>query len=472
VAADGWSLRVRDVAQVRDTFEKERQRVRVNGQPAIVLMPKKKRAADALDLIQRIKQVMAAFEPRAREAGMTLVLCWDQSHWIERRLNVMTSNMIQGGLLILGALFVFLDWRLAAVAMFGVPISFATAMLGASLLDVSINMMTLLAFIVVLGMLDDDSVVVAENIYRHLEMGKSPTRAAIDGAKEVALPVIASVATVASAYLPFMLVGGLWAKFLMAFPIVVILCFAASLLEAFCIMPAHVMELLRFGRPVERQGRRFYRALAGMYRRALAWTILYRYRFMALFLLFIVVTASLVFWRLKLVLFPEGTLEQFIVQVEMTQGTPLERTEAALASIESSLSALPEGVVNATLTSAGMTFDEWDRVRRGTQRGQIWVFMASGQSVETAEVDVVLQRIREDLASFEGFKKMSVWGLSQRVSRVTTGNRIPSHAWPENPSQRAQSREDYLETHGGQRGGLRRAQHGHSALAPRQTSLT
>jgi multidrug efflux pump subunit AcrB len=406
--ADDSSLHVRDVAQVRETFEKERQRVRVNGQPAIVLMPRKKRTADALDLIQRIKRVTAEFEPRAREAGMALVLCWDQSHWIERRLNVMTSNMVQGGLLILAALFVFLDWRLAAVAMLGVPISFATAMIGASLLEVSINMMTLLAFIVVLGMLDDDSVVVAENIYRHLEMGKSPARAAIDGAKEIALPVIASVATVASAYLPFLLVGGIWAKFLMAFPIVVVLCFTASLLEAFCIMPAHVLELLRFGKPVERQGRRFYRAVAGMYRRALGWTIRHRYRFMGLLVLFMAVTIGLAFWRLKLILFPPGALEQFIVQIEMVQGTPLERTEAALARIESWLEALPQGVVNATLTSAGVTFDEWDRTRRGSQRGQIWVFMASGQSVGTAEVDAILQRIREDLAGFEGFKKMSV----------------------------------------------------------------
>lgn len=408
----GWTIRVRDVAEVRDTFEKERQRVRANGQPAIVLMPKKKRTADALELIQRVKALMAEFEPRARQAGISLILSWDQSHWIERRLKVMTSNMIQGGLLILGALFLFLDWRLAVVATLGVPISFASAMLGASLLGVSINMMTLLAFIVVLGMLDDDSVVVAENIYRHLEMGKPPTRAAIDGAREVSLPVIASVATVASAYLPFLLVGGVWAKFLMAFPIIVILCFAASLLEAFWIMPAHVLELMRFGKPVEKEGRRLYRGVARVYRRVLAWTIQHRYRFMALLLLFVGITGGLAFWRLRLVLFPAGTLEQFIVQIEMVEGAPLDRTEAMLQRIEEALSGLPEGTVNATLTSAGVIFDEWDQVRRGTHRGQIWVFMHPGQSVATVEVDEVLGRMRADFTSFEDVRKISVNKLS------------------------------------------------------------
>jgi multidrug efflux pump subunit AcrB len=409
---DGRTLRVRDVARVRETFEKERQRVRVNGEPAIILMPKKKRSADALQLIARLKEVMAEFTPRAQQAGVSLVLCWDQSHWIERRLNVMTANMVQGGLLILGALFVFLDWRLAVVAMLGVPISFASAMIGTSVLDVSINMMTLLAFIVVLGMLDDDSVVVAENIYRHLEMGKPPTRAAIDGAREVALPVLASVATVASAYLPFLLVGGIWAKFLMAFPIVVMLCFAASLLEAFWIMPAHVLELLRFGKPIERQGRRLYRAVAEVYRRVLAWTIHYRYRFMALLLLFMAGTAGLAYWRLRLVLFPAGMLEQFMVQIEMAAGTPLARTEEVLRRIEQRLDDLPGGTVQALMTGTGVAFEPWDVARRGPHRGQVWAFMRPGKSAAAAEVDRVLERIREELTGIPGFQKMSVNKLS------------------------------------------------------------
>ena len=405
---DGRVLLVRDVAEVQETFEKERQRMRVNGTPAILLLPKKKQSADALDLIRRIKEVTADFTPRAQQAGVSLILCWDQSHWIQRRLNVMNSNMVQGGFLILGALFVFLDWRLAVVAMLGVPISFASAMIGLSVLNVSINLMTLLAFIVVLGMLDDDSVVVAENIYRHLEMGKSPARAAIDGAREVALPVLASVATVGSAYLPFLLVGGVWAKFLMAFPVVVMLCFAASLVEAFCIMPAHVLELLRFGKPVEHQGRRLYQAIADRYRRTLAWMMHHRYRFMAALLLFMAVTAGLAYWRLKLVLFPAGTLEQFIVQIEMAPGTPLASTEAALERAAPRLNDLPAGTVQARMTGVGVTFEPWDMAQRGTHRGQLWVFMQPGKSATATEVDAVLERMREDLAGVSGFQKMSI----------------------------------------------------------------
>lgn len=405
---DGRLLQVHDVATVRDTFAKERQRLRVNGQPAILLMPKKKHAADALQLITRIKEVVADFTPRASQAGVSFIFCWDQSHWIQRRLNVMTSNLLQGGLLILGALFVFLDWRLAIVAMLGVPISFASAMAGTLLLDVSINMMTLLAFIVVLGMLDDDSVVVAENIYRHLEMGKSPVRAAIDGVREVSLPVLASVATVASAYLPFLLVGGIWAKFLMAFPLVVILCFAASLLEAFCIMPAHVLELLPFGKPVEGQENRLYQAVVSRYRSVLAWMIRHRYRFLALLGLCLVLTVVLGYWRLKLVLFPEGTLEQFVVQVTMAPGTPLARTDEVLGLVEQRLRELPEGTVQALMTGTGVAFEEWDIAGRGPHRGQVWVFLRPGQSAESADIDRVVQSLRGELQRVAGFEKMAV----------------------------------------------------------------
>ena len=405
---DGRTLRVGELARVHDTFAKERQRLRVNDQPAIVLMPRKKHAADALHLIERIKEVQSDFTPRAQQAGMSLVLCWDQSHWITRRLAVMTSNMWQGGVLILGALFVFLDWRLAVVAMLGVPISFASAMLGLSLLDVSMNMMTVLAFIVVLGMLDDDSVVVAENIYRHLEMGKSPVRAALDGTREVGMPVLASVATVASAYLPFLLVGGIWAKFLMAFPIVVMLCFAASLLEAFWIMPAHVLELLRFGRPVEQAGRRVHGVVVERYRRVLSWMMQHRLVFMVLLLICIAGTGALAAWRLPLVLFPTGSLELFSVRVDMAPGTPLQQTEAALQRIEHWLTVLPGGTVQATMMGVGMTFDDWDLARRGTHRGQLQVFLSAGQSAATTEIDTMLERVRDDLRGIPGFHTMSI----------------------------------------------------------------
>jgi len=158
--------------------------------------------------------------------------------------------------LILGALFVFLDWRLAAVATLGVPISFASAMMGASLLDVSINMMSLLAFIVVLGMLDDDSVVVAENIYRHLEMGKPPVRAAIEASRLRLRPIVMTSIAFIAGVVPLAFSVGAGAEMRQAMGIAVfagmigVTAFGIFLTPVFYVL----MRALSGNRPLKRHG--------------------------------------------------------------------------------------------------------------------------------------------------------------------------------------------------------------------------
>jgi multidrug efflux pump subunit AcrB len=223
-------LRVKDVAEVTERFEEPRFLYRANGLPSIDLNVRKLRSGDTIRLARAVRDVQAKFTARARDLGLTLVASDDWSFFIQRRLSVMTNNLVQGGILILAALFLFLDWRLALVAALGVPLSFAAAFALAVPLGFTINLMSLLAFIIVLGMLDDDSVVVAENIYRHLEMGKAPIQAALDGTREVVVPVLASVASTSAAFLPFALVTGIMGKFLLMIPIIVVLAFLASAL--------------------------------------------------------------------------------------------------------------------------------------------------------------------------------------------------------------------------------------------------
>ena len=156
-------VRVRDVARVSEGFAETSVRARAEGRPAIELKVSKHKTADALKLTDAVKALRNEAAPRFAAKDMSLVVSDDFSFFIRRRLKVMTGNMIQGGVLILAELFLFLGWRLAAVAALGVPISFAAALVVAVPWD-SFNLMSLLAFIIVLGMLDDDSVVVAENI--------------------------------------------------------------------------------------------------------------------------------------------------------------------------------------------------------------------------------------------------------------------------------------------------------------------
>jgi multidrug efflux pump subunit AcrB len=373
-------LRVRDLATVREGFAEGAIRARARGKPAIELHVSKHNTGDAIDLTQKVYELRDKHAERAKAKGIELVLSNDTSVWIKRRLKVMTGNMLQGGILILVALFLFLDWRLAAVAAMGVPISFASALVVAVPLGFTFNLMSALAFIIVLGMLDDDSVVVAENIYKHLESGKKPFDAAVDGTREVMWPVIGSVMVSSCAFLPFAMMGGIMGKFLLMIPVVVIMCFLASLFEAFFILPGHVLELLPLGKPVgENEGGRWYHAVVDRYRSLLAWVLAHRGKFALILLGFLVFTAGVAKWRLKFVLFPGGMIEQFFVQVEMEPGTNLEATEKAIAEVEKHIAKLPPEELDTYTAAVGLKGQE-DQERLGTHYGQVRVYLTPEDS--------------------------------------------------------------------------------------------
>jgi multidrug efflux pump subunit AcrB len=368
-------IKVKDLARVSEGFAEQRLAVRAAALPAIELRVSKHKTGDTIKLAEAVKLLVAAQEPEAALKGIKLVLSDDQSFFIKRRLKVMTSNMVQGGVLILIALFLFLDWRLALTAAWGVPISFATAMMVAVPLGFTINLMSLLAFIIVLGMLDDDSVVVAENIYRHLEMGKPHLQAAIDGTREVLLPVLGSVIVSSCAFLPFAMMSGIMGKFVFMIPVVVCMCFAASVFEAFFILPSHVVDLMPFGKPVEEtRESRWYLAVVDFYRRTLTWIIRHRLKFAGILAAFLAFTAGLAYLRVKFVLFPPGLVDQFFIQVIMPAGTHLDETARALEQAERVVLALPPDELEAATSIVGAKGIEDDR-RVGTHYGQVRVYL-------------------------------------------------------------------------------------------------
>lgn len=401
------AVRVADVARVSEGFAEGALRTRAGGKPSIELLVSKHKSADVLKLAAAVKGLVAEQRPRFAEKDLELHLSNDVSFWVKRRLRVMTGNLIQGGALILGALFLFLDWRLALVAALGVPISLGAALIVAVPLGFTFNLMTLLAFIIVLGMLDDDSVVVAENIYRHLEAGKAPFRAAVDGAREVLWPVLGSVMVSACAFLPFALMSGIMGKFLFMIPVVVVMCFAASLFEAFFILPGHVLEFLPFGRPVgESADGRWYRAVQGLYRRAIEWVIQHRGKFGLILLVFLAGTAAVARWRLKFVLFPEGMIEQFFVQVELPPGTNLAATEKAIEHVERFVAALPAGELDVQTSVIGLKGQE-NTERLGTQWGQVHVFLTEENKTRRRTKEIVAD-LRARIGLPPGAQRVSI----------------------------------------------------------------
>ncbi|MBI4369734.1 MAG: efflux RND transporter permease subunit [Elusimicrobia bacterium] len=403
----GGFVRVKDVARVKETFAESKVLARAGGQSAINLKIRKNRQGDTIRLADKIKAFKTEVEPEALAQGMELILSEDISFFVRRRLNVMKSNLIQGGFLILLALFLFLDWRLAMVAAIGVPISFAAVFALAVPFGFTINLLTLLAFIIVLGMLDDDSVVVAENIYRHLEMGETPLKAAVEGTREVILPVVGSMAATGAAFIPFALVKGIMGKFLFMIPVVVILCFIASLLEAFFILPAHVVDILPFGRPVgENKDSLWYAALIRHYRNALRWCVRHRYFFVLLAAITLAATVGIARMRLKIVMFPPGHIDQFFVQIETPEGSSLKATGLAVQEAEQIILRLPSSQLEALTATVGQTGYE-ETVRLGTQYGQLHVFLTPEDTRHRPTKDI-LRELRGQLEKIPNLAKLTV----------------------------------------------------------------
>ena len=239
---DGSILRLGDVANVRDGFVDSDLVNEYNGRQSVFVRVQKSDAEDVLVIADEIKTMLADFEP---PPGIDVEVWNDQTEVLEDRISLLVRNGVLGFSLVFLFLFVMLDLRLAIWVAMGVPISFLGAFLFFDFFGVNINMVSLFALIIVLGIVVDDAVVVGENIVAEQEAGGKGAAAAIKGALGVRGPVTIGVLTTMAAFAPLLFVTGTMGQILGVVPIVVITVLTMSLIEVFFILPAH----LSHGRP-------------------------------------------------------------------------------------------------------------------------------------------------------------------------------------------------------------------------------
>ncbi len=243
-APDGTRVRLGDIARVRDTFRETDTSARFDGLPAAMVRVYRVGDQKPLEISDLVKRYVAGHEA-GLPPSLHLATWYDRSELFRSRLDLLLRNARIGLVLVLLTLGLFLEIRLALWVMLGIPISVLGALFVMPVLDVSINMISLFAFILALGILVDDAIVVGESIYAHRERGKPLPRAAKDGALDVAVPVVFSVLTTVVAFLPLVFVTGMMGKFIRVIPLVVISLLLVSLVESLFVLPAH----LSGGRP-------------------------------------------------------------------------------------------------------------------------------------------------------------------------------------------------------------------------------
>jgi multidrug efflux pump subunit AcrB len=236
---DGTSLTLGDIASVRDGFEDNDLVSRFNGKPAAVVQVYRTGDQSALEISSYVQEYVLE-KRETLQAGIHIDHARDDARILRSRMDLLIRNAQLGLVLVFICLSFFLDLRLAFWVMMGIPISFLGAFVLMDPFDASINMLSLFAFIVALGIVVDDAIIVGENVYAHREKGKDFLRAAIDGALEVGTPVVFSVMTSVAAFMPLFFIDGMMGKFMSIIPVIVIAVLLLSLVESLFILPAHL----------------------------------------------------------------------------------------------------------------------------------------------------------------------------------------------------------------------------------------
>ncbi|MCG8606714.1 efflux RND transporter permease subunit [bacterium] len=347
--ADGTRLRLGNVASIRDGFAETDQSARFDGEPCVLVQVFRVGDESALEVAAAVKKYVSEMQASMPE-GIQLTTWQDDTLILRDRLNLLLRNGRAGFFLVFLCLALFLRLRLSWWVVVGMVISFFGAFWVMPGFDVSINLLSLFAFILVLGIVVDDAIVVGENIYKHLENGKSSLRAAIEGTKEVAMPVAFAVMTTVAAFSPLLNVPGRMGKFMKVIPIIVIATLVFSLIESLFILPAHLSHVglpsaRASNRGLRNRWRRFQEAFASSlrdfaqnhYRRFLDLALTWRYTSVAVGVGTLLLTLGMVGggW-VKFNFFPDVEADNTVALLTMPAGTSVEVTSETVERLEKS----------------------------------------------------------------------------------------------------------------------------------------
>jgi len=347
---DGTRLLLGEVANVVDGFEDEDKYAIFDGKPAVLVKVYRVGDQKVLDLVERAKAYVEEASLRL-PAGVEAIVWQDGSQALRDRLDILVRNGRAGFILVFVVLALFLRLRLAVWVSLGVPLSFMGALALFPPLDISIDVISLFAFILVLGLLVDDAIVVGENVHRHQESNEATLQAAIAGTQEVAVPVIFGVLTTVVAFVPMILAPGTMGQIFGTIGVVVICCLLFSLIESQLVLPAHLGHMRVDATKAVRAGGS---QLAGTWRRvqnvfatsleriaknyyapALRGVLEWRYTTVAvalglLFLIVSIVASGI----LKFSFFPFVEADYVSARLAMPPGSPIAVTEAAVREVE------------------------------------------------------------------------------------------------------------------------------------------
>jgi len=454
---DGGTVKVGDVAEVIDGFEDVDVTGRFGGQPSVDAVVYKTPDQDAIAIAAQVRalvmgktrqplqrswkdRLIARFKPEDRIANIydqafsmpfptnvSMALHSDLSRFVEGRLDLLERNGMWGLILVTLSLLVFLHWRVALWVMMGLVLAVAGSLLAMKLLGQTLNLMTMFGLIVVLGLLVDDAIIVAEHVYSKIEQGVEPKLAAVTGAEEVTWPVVCAIVTTICAFIPLMFIKGRMGDFMGVLPVIVCVALSVSLFEALTILPSHLAHGLRPAQDAAaasaRQGsllRPFFGVVAALrsvqekfvqkrmragYEAFLRFALRQRYVTMAaLVAILIIVVGAVAGEHVPFVFIQHMDSETVVANVTMEVGTPLEETIGAASVVERIALAQPETRTVYTLLGMHAANDGTVTSPR-SHLAQVFVEISEAEKRNRTSEDIVAA-MRDATSSIPGVRKL------------------------------------------------------------------
>lgn len=399
--SDGSAIRVKDFAQVLDTLEDQETIGKYNGVQGINLSVFMKGEGNIITVIDDIKELSKTFQEDID--GIRLDVRNDGSIRVKNSISTLSTNALLGIVLVFIVLFIFLGFKNALYAAWGIPFSFLLTIIFMDYFGVTLNNLSLFGLILVLGMIVDDAIIVLENIHRYSEMGYSKYDAALKGTQEIMWPVIAAVTTTIAAFAPMLFMGGMMSKFLGNFTIVVTLALTASLIECLLLLPSHVNE---FGAAnfVEGKDHKLHKALTNWYRKAISWVLRHRTISLGTAIIALIGSGSLLMMgAVGFEFFPKSTPKTLKIILETEVGSSLDKTNQVVGNIERKIITMKEKDDIEAIVSTVGSYRDRRVTEQATNYAAVFVDLVDGDQL-TNDYRQIRKGIMKILDETEGLK--------------------------------------------------------------------
>ena len=399
---EGPMVRIQDIATVIDTFEDERVISRVQGEFAISFVVFKASSADIVRTVDAIKSLVESEQAKLPD-GVRAIYSNDASKYVRNRFSIVATNGLLGLAFLVAVLTIFLNIRVAFWVALGIPVAIMGTIFLLPSFGLYLDSITLTALVLVIGIVVDDAIIIAENIYKQYESGKPPLQAAVDGVQDVFRPVLTTVLTTFVAFAPLFFMPGMLGKFVFVIPLAITLALFISLIESCLALPAHIAAGLPKIRNQEKTKNKLLTTLQtkfyGLIQKLMRW----RYAVVGMFA---IVLLSAIAWAsngMSINLFPSHTADQFVIYLETQNGSSLHATLDKAIDIEHIINELEKSELDSYVTRVGQ-FD--NAVSQESENYASLSVSLTPFTLRKRTADQIVEELREKINHLPNIKRV------------------------------------------------------------------